>query len=118
MINMVQFKSWRDFYIFLKDYARCSCLNCEYGGDRIDLNEEHNNVTYRNVFCTRTISMVNLELMTVCAEYIHQESKKTLKDFEDESWWTLPDDVIDEIEKGGKWGIVEINELVRNYECE
>ena len=113
---MVQFKSWRDAYIFLKDYCTASCLNCFYGGAKVDLNKEHNDADYVYLFCTESISMNRLDWMACCVKWEHQDSRKTLKDMEDEPLWKLSDNVIDKLNDGGKRTIEEIKEIIGDDE--
>ena len=110
---MVEFKSWRDAYIFLKDYCNASCLNCFYGGARVDLSEEHTDSEYVHLFCTENISMVRLDMMVCCAKWEHQETRKNLKDYGDKPVWNLTDEVIDKIDETGvKLSIDEIREII------
>ena len=115
---MVMFETWKDNYIFLRDFANASCLNCHYGGTKYtDDSEEHTNSEYAHVFCTQHISMVRLDFMTVCAEWKHEDTGVSIEDIGDEKLWKLSDNVIDKLDVDDKrWSIDEIRELVKEDE--
>lgn len=96
---MVAFKTWRDAYIFIRDYSNFSCLNCKYGGANIDTTQEHPDSTYVYLFCKNAIAMVRLDFITVCNEWTNNQDK-TLKDYpEDTPLYNLPEDVMEILEK-------------------
>ena len=112
---MVNFKTWRDAYIFLKEYCSASCLNCYYNGSKVDLNEEHKDIEYVRVFCLENISMVRLDKgLICCANWEHHESRKTLKDMGDAPLWKLSDEVIELLDTEEKVTIDEVKELIEN----
>lgn len=112
---MVQFKSWRDAYLFLKKYGNFTCLNCRYSKHNLDTNVEHTDMEYTHHFCIKTVSMVSFEYMFVCREWEHQDNGKHLEDYGEHCYsWDLSENVIDTIEddRNGKWSFEEIEELV------
>ena len=112
---MVQFKSWRDAYIFLKKYGNFTCLNCKHSSHNLDTDIEHTDSEYVHLFCTEWISMVRLDFQFVCSKWKHQDTGKELKDLGEHCYsWNLSDSVIDTIEdeKNGKWSIEEIEALI------
>lgn len=115
---MVMFKTWKDNYIFLRDYANASCLNCAYGGaDYKDDSETHSDSEYAHLFCRESICMVRLDLMTLCAKWRHQDTGLVIEDIQEENMWKLPDKVIDALDEDDKrWSIEEVRELIDNEE--
>lgn len=111
---MVQFESWKDNYIFLRDYGNCTCLNCHYGGATYtDDSETHTDSEYAHLFCIESISMVRLDLMMVCAKWRHQDTGKSIEDIMEEEFWNLPSQVIDRLDEDDKkWTIDEIRSLI------
>lgn len=111
---MVMFESWKDNYIFLRDYGNATCLNCHYGGATYtDDSETHTDSEYAHLFCIESISMVRLDLMMVCAKWRHQDTGKSIEDIQEEQFWNLPSQVIDRLDEDDKkWTINEIKELI------
>ena len=97
---MVKFKSWRDSYLFLKEYGSFTCLQCKGCNHNLDMSVEHSDSEYARFFCTKTISMVRLDFQFVCPEWENENGDK----------------ITDEDEKNGEWSIDEIRELVNEYE--
>lgn len=115
---MVMFKSWRDNYIFLRDYGEASCLNCHYGGaEYTDDFESHTDSEYAHLFCRESISIVRLDLMMVCAKWRCNDTGKSLEEIGEDNFWKLPSQVIDILDKDDKrWTINEVRELINEYE--
>ena len=116
---MVQFKSWRDAYLFLKKYGNFTCLNCRYSKHNLDTTVEHTDMEYTHHFCIKTVSMVSFEYMFVCSEWEHQDTGEHLMDYGEHCYsWNLSDKVIETIEDdgNGKWSIEEIEELINEEE--
>lgn len=111
---MVEFKSWRDTYLFLLKYGKFSCLNCKYGGHNLDLNANNSDFEYSHKFCTEWIAMVDFAFQFVCEKWTDEDGN-TVKGREDECAFNLPDKVIEKI-SDGKWSFEEIEELVNEYE--
>ena len=110
---MVEFKTWRDYYIFLKDYTNFSCLNCYYSGTGVDLSRDHPDSTYAYVFCMESISMVRLDMMSLCGNYKNEDTGKSLEEYGDAPLFDLSDEVINQLnETGKKWSIEEVKELL------
>lgn len=109
----MNFKSWKDAYEFLKEYCRCSCVNCKYTDD-LDLNIGHSDLGYAMHFCSYYVSMVDLNLQTLCKHWI-SENDEPLSEYANEFLWKLSDDVINELESDPdkKWSIKEINEVIK-----
>ena len=114
MVNqMVKFKDWEEMWWFLKTYCNFSCVNCTYGGGKPS----------QFIFCLESISMVDLNLMTVCTKWTSDDGKE-LKDFEGSFNWNLPDEIIDKLESGALTvgdlrenpNIVEVSRLKENLE--
>ena len=115
---MVRFSTWRDAYVFLKDYCNCSCLNCIYCGSNLDLNGEHKDIEYVSIFCRNTIAMVRLDHLILCVEWTGEDGK-TLKDYGDSTMYGLNDVVIDKLnESDKKWTIDEIREVINEETIE
>lgn len=116
---MVEFKSWRDSYLFLKNYGNFTCLNCKHSNHNLDTNVEHTDSEYVHLFCTEWISMVRLDFQFVCSRWKDRENGKGLKDYgEGCDMWNLSDGVLNIIEdkRNGKWSIEEIEELINEEE--
>ena len=115
---MVQFKSWKDYYIFLRDYGVFTCLNCHYGGNKLSDDEEHSNQDYAYVFCIHHIAMVRLDMQTFCINWADSKTGKELKDLGlDTSQWSIPDEIIDLLDEPDKeWSIDEVREAIENEE--
>ena len=112
---MVEFKTWRDAYIFLKDYCNASCLNCHYNGSKVDLSKENEDIKYVRVFCLENISMVRLDKgLICCAKWEHKESRDTVKDKGDMPLWNLSDAVLEKLDDGERRTIEEIKEIIEN----
>ena len=112
----MRFKSWRDYYIFARDFMKHSCLNCKYGGARVDLDSEHSDFEYASVFCTYNISIVRFDFQTLCVSYVNE---KTFKELPKEDIWNFkfPEKmkyVFDDPNK--KWSIEEVREAIKDYE--
>ena len=113
---MVQFKSWRDAYLFLLNYGNFSCLNCKYGGHNLDLDVEHSDVEYTHHFCSKTISMVRFDFQFVCGQWVSDKDGSMITDYDmDDCAFDLADEVIKEISNGEKWSFEEIKELVNEH---
>lgn len=110
---MIEFKTWRDSYIFLKDYATCSCLNCVHTKADLDLSVDHSDSEYARHFCTHHIAMVNLSFMTVCQNW-EDENGNTIASKGDEKVWKLSEEEMNLLlaEDGKLWGIDEIKEFL------
>ena len=91
---MVRFKDWEEMRWFLDTHCNFSCLNCTYGSNKKD---KLDNSPY--VFCMRTIAMVNLGMMTVCAEW-KSDKGKTVEDYGDCPIFKLPDETLEKLENG------------------
>ena len=110
---MVRFRSWKDQYIFLRDYGNCTCLNCHYGGaDHFDDSETHRDSEYALLFCRESISMVRFDMMVVCAKWRHKDTGKSIEEFSGDNMWNLTEDQLDLLDKDDKeWSIEEIRGL-------
>lgn len=114
---MVRFKSWRDAYLFMKNYGNFTCLNCKSSSHNLDMDVEHKDSEYAMLFCSKTVSMVRLDFQFCCAEWEHKESGESIQDLIDKGCrhtWNLSDEVIDKIEDGNLWSYEEIVEVVEN----
>ena len=111
----MEFKSWRDYYIFIKDYAKYSCLNCEYSGHELDLSEHQSDTAYSHHFCAYWMAMRRWDMqMFVCRHWKHKDTGKQLSEHDgDEEVFTIPASVMEKLhETDKKWSIEEIKELL------
>lgn len=109
---MVEFKTWRDYYIFLKDFSNFTCLNCYYGGSDVDLSEDQDDSNYAFLFCKENFSMVRLDMMSLCGNWKHENTGKSLEEYGDSPLFDLTDEQIDILNnREEKWSIDEIREL-------
>ena len=104
---MAYFKTWRDFKLFYKTYATCSCMNCKYGDSEKD----------SGLFvCMKTLSPVRLNLIHVCAEW-EDDDGHTMKDFLDRRELKLSNETIEKLnEITERLTFEEIEEIIN--ECE
>jgi hypothetical protein len=119
---MVKFKSWKDAYLFLKEYGNFSCLNCKGSNHNLDTDIEHTDTEYARFFCSTTVAMVRLDYQFYCRYWRHKDTGESIEDLVSkgcEHTWNLPRDVIDFIEDEGNkrlWSVDEIRGLIENYE--
>ena len=116
---MVQFDSWKDSYLFLKEFGSFTCLQCTGCKHNLDTTVEHSDNEYARFFCIKTVSMVRLDFQFTCREW-ENEKGDTIKDSDmDKCIFNLPMGAIDELDNTDKkWKIEEIRELVKKYEEE
>lgn len=100
----MRFESWEDFNKFLREYARCSCLNCYYGGVK--------ELDSQRIFCLHHIAMVELSLQICCGEWRSNDGLKSLEDYGEDTVWLLSDDIIELLETDKKWTYDEIIEVI------
>ena len=113
---MVQFKTWRDTYLFLLNYGKFSCLNCKYGGHNLDLDVENSEFAYSHNFCTEHIAMIDFAFQFVCEKWTDEDGN-TVKGRENECVFNLSDSIIETlVDEDKKWTFEEIKELVNEYE--
>ena len=113
---MVEFKSWRDTYLFLLNYGKFSCLNCKYGGHNWDLTADNSEFAYSHHFCVEWVAMIDFAFQFVCEKWIDDEGN-TVEGKEDECAFNLPQEVLDVIVKDDKkWTFEEIEELVNEVQ--
>ena len=112
----MKFRSWKDYYLFLMKYCKYSCLNCKYGGARVDLNEKHSDIEYARLFCTYSVSMVRFEFHTLCTNYVNDMNFKGLP--KGEVWlFSFPEKLGEIFDDDAKeWSIEEIEEAIKEYE--
>lgn len=108
----MMFKSWRDYYIFIRDYAKYSCLNCKYCGCDVDVDDESNtDSTYVYHFCAYHMAMVRWDLQSFLCQYWISKDGERLPD--DDTLFDLSEHILKKLEKGDKkWSIEEIRELL------
>ena len=113
---MVQFKTWRDTYLFLLNYGKFSCLNCKYGGHNLDLDADNGDYAYSHHFCTEHIAMIDFKFQFVCEKWTDDKGN-TVKGKEDECVFNLPEEVLNTIiDNDKRWTFEEIERLVDEYE--
>lgn len=116
MVKIVEFKSWRDTYLFLLNYGTFSCLNCKYCGHNLDLSADNSEFAYSHHFCSEWVSMVDFNFQFVCEKWTDTNGNN-LQGREDECVFNLSDEVIKKLSSmDKKWSFEEIEELI--YECE
>ena len=114
----MEFKTWRDSYLFLKEYGSFTCLQCRGSHHNLDLNTEHTDLEYGRFFCSKTVSMVRLDFQFTC-HYWEDENGETIQGHEDDCIFNIPSDLIDKLEvKGKKWTFEEVKELIGDYKDE
>lgn len=70
---MVGFKEWRDYNLFMQNYAKCCCQNCTGWIDSA--------MDDGRFVCMRTVSPVRLDMISVCVEW-QNKNGKTLDDYD------------------------------------
>lgn len=115
---MVRFKSWRDSYLFLKEYGSFTCLQCVGCNHNLDMSKEHSDYEYSHFFCTKQVAMVDFYFQFSCRKW-ENENGDTISDEDmDKCIFNIPLEVIDAItdDKNGEWSFEEIKELINEYE--
>ena len=108
---MVRFKSWDDCYLFMRDYGKFTCLNCDHSGANLDAIEQR-------IFCSEWIAMVELQFQFVCDKWSQGDEVITDENM-DCPMWDLSEDILKTLEETDKeWTIEEIKELVENEKVE
>lgn len=108
----MKFKSWRDFYIFVRDYAKYSCLNCQFCGKNLDVDDESlKDGDYARHFCSYFMAMVRWDIQPfVCVNWKSEDGDPLP---EDDDLFLLDEHILKKLEKGSrKWSIEEIRELL------
>lgn len=106
----MEFKTWRDYYRFVQEYANASCINCHYTGKPIESDKDS---MYKRVFCTRHISMVEFAFQFLCTEWIHEDTGKSLEDYGDCPVWKIDLEILDD---DGVYSFEEATEVIKSYE--
>lgn len=70
---MVQFKSWKDKYLFLQKYYNYTCLQCKHYHKDLNDEEEYKDSEYARFFCPHMIAMVRLDFQLCCHEWEDKE---------------------------------------------
>lgn len=112
----MRFKSWRDYYLFIREYVKFSCLNCRYCGDKLDVDEEHTDGDYARHFCTFNIAMVRFDFQTLCTEWESPDGHKLPYDDERNFLFDEELDKMFDEDDGKLWSIDEIREVIKDYE--
>ena len=114
----MNFKSWRDYYLFIKNYAVCSCCNCKHTNtDNIDVNDESNtDATYARHFCVYHMAMIRWDLQGFVCPYWESVDGDRIQ--MDSKVFLLHQDVWDFLEgnENHKWTIEEITRLQNGKE--
>lgn len=79
---MVEFKTWKDAYLFLKRYNKYTCLQCKYYNIELDDDKEYSDVEYVRFFCSNQMSMVRLDFQQCCDRWENENGLKLIN-FED-----------------------------------
>ena len=107
----MKFKSWKDFYLFVREFAKYSCLNCKYGSSKKLEFESDNDIGYCNHFCAYWVAMVRWDLQPFVCK--HWESNDGVELPEDDELLTLSEHILKKLEKGNrKWSIDDVKELL------
>lgn len=116
---MVEFKSWKDTYMFLLKYGKFSCLNCKKGGHNLDLTADNSEFTYSHLFCNEWVSMVDFAFQFVCERWTDGETSMDDVD-KSECPFDLSDEVLEVLSdpNNGKWTIEEVDRLVEHDKLE
>ena len=93
----MKFKSWKDKYLFLKEYANASCFNCKYCGELKDSNDDRD---YVRTFCTKHISIVEFQFQVLCGEWEHEDTHEKLNEFEEDTpFFKINDGLLNKLDK-------------------
>ena len=115
----MQFKSWRDYYIFLRDYVKFSCLNCKYTGKLLDTDEEHTDGEYARHFCTYNIAIVRFDFQTLCSNWINEDTYEELPEIDERNFlFDEKYDAVFEERPYKRWSIEEIREVLNEEDTE
>ena len=107
----MKFKSWRDYYLFVKEFAKYSCINCKYSSaDKIDTSIEHSDSEYAQHFCIHYVAMVRWDLQGFLCQNWESSDGETLPN--EVELFTLSEHILKKLEKGNKeWSIEEVRKL-------
>lgn len=108
----MKFKSWKDQYKFIEEYATASCIDCFYGGE---IKESEDDGDYKRLFCTRHIAMVEFAFQFLCTEWEDKESRKDLNQSfdEDTGLFKISDELLQELDDNNiEWTFDEIKERI------
>lgn len=108
----MKFKSWRDYYLFIKEFAKYSCINCKHSSaDIIDTSVEHSDGDYARHFCAYHMAMVRWDLQGFLCSHWSSIDDESLPN--DDVLFTIDEHILKKLEKGNrKWSIEEIKELL------
>ena len=113
----MNFKTWRDFYLFVREYAKYSCCNCKHSSaGTVDVDDPSNKDTaYARHFCSHFVAMVRWDLSPVVCK--HWESKDGDKLPKDDNLLTLSEDVLKILEEDEdkKWTFKEVVEVANEH---
>ena len=114
---MVQFKTWKDSYLFLKEFGSFTCLQCTGCKHNLDTTKEHSDYEYSHFFCIKQVAMVDFGFQFTCREW-ENEDGDTIKDSDmDKCIFNIPMSVIEELDVPDKrWTIEEIRSIVNEHE--
>ena len=116
---MVQFASWKDSYLFLKEFGSFTCLQCSGCNHNLDTSVEHTDGEYARFFCIETISMVRLDYMFTCSYWKGKDGKTIDESDMDKCIFNLSADVLEKLDvEDKKWTIEEIRQLVEDNDNE
>ena len=114
MVKIVEFKTWRDSYLFLKEYGSFTCLQCTGCNHNLDTSVEHSDFEYSHFFCTKQVAIVDFYFQFTCREWENENGDKITDDDMDKCMFNIPLEVIDKLE-GKRWTFEEIKELIDEY---
>ena len=107
----MNFKSWKDYYLFVKEFVKYSCLNCRYGTSNGVEPISSKDIAFASHFCTYYVAMVRWDLQGFICQNWESYDGETLPD--DDELFTIDEHILKKLEKGNKkWSIEEIRELL------
>ena len=113
---MVRFKSWKDSYLFLKEFGLFTCLQCTGCNHNLDTSMEHSDFEYSHFFCSKQIAMVDFYFQFTCREWENEDGKKITEDDMDKCIFKIPSEVIENLDDNKEYTIEDIRGLVNGYE--
>ena len=108
----MKFKSWKDQYLFTKEYATASCISCFYGGE---IEESDDDGMYKRKFCMRHIAMIEFAFQFICAEWEDKDTRKDLNQSfdEDTGLFKISDELLHKLDDDSiEWTFEEIKERI------
>ena len=112
----MKFKTWKEQYLFVKEYANACCFDCRYGGEIKETTGKDSD--YVRTFCSKFISMVDFQFQfPLCAEWENKDGQM-LNDISDDDTtiFRIDDDLLDSLDTDYEWTFEELKERINNHE--